>query len=212
MISYFHCYIAISWDIAAQVLMTPRPGTPKMDGSQLDSEEGRMQRVQCRGCMGHWVKVKAAQSGPTLCDPRTYGPWNYPGQNSGVGCLFLLQGIFPTQRSNPSLPHCKQILYHLSHQGSPRILGWVAYPFSRGSSWPRNQTGVSCIACRFFTSWATREAPGIIKGEWQKVSPENSSEYTNDAWDGNPKGKVYVSWGHWEIGAHAQRSKLEYSY
>ena len=47
-------------------------------------------------------------------------------------------GIFPTQGSNPGLPHCRQILYHLSHQGSPRILGWVAYPFSRGSSQPRN--------------------------------------------------------------------------
>ena len=42
--------------------------------------------------------------------------------------------------------------------GKPRILEWVAYPFSRGSSWPRNQTGVSCIAGGFFTSWATREA------------------------------------------------------
>ena len=43
--------------------------------------------------------------------------------------------------------------------GSPRILEWVAYPFAWGSSQPRNQTGVSCIAGRFFTSWATREAP-----------------------------------------------------
>ena len=42
---------------------------------------------------------------------------------------------------------------------SPRILEWVAYPFAWGSSQPRNQTGVSCIAGRFFTSWATREAP-----------------------------------------------------
>ena len=42
-------------------------------------------------------------------------------------------------------------------QGSPRILEWVAFPFSSGSSWPRNQTGVSCIAGRFFTNWAIRE-------------------------------------------------------
>ena len=48
--------------------------------------------------------------------------------------------------------------FHLSHQGSPRILDWVAYPFYRGFSWPRNRTRVSCIAGRFFTSWATREA------------------------------------------------------
>ena len=44
---------------------------------------------------------------------------NSPGQNTGVGSLSLLQGIFPTQRSNPGLPHCRQILYQLSHQGSP---------------------------------------------------------------------------------------------
>ena len=52
---------------------------------------------------------------------RPYGlcsPWNSPGQNTGVGRLSLLQGIFPTQGSNPGLPHCRQILYQLSHQGS----------------------------------------------------------------------------------------------
>ena len=52
---------------------------------------------------------------------------------------------FPTQGSNPGLPHCRWILYHLSHWGSPRILGWVAYPFSRGTSWPRNPTRISSI-------------------------------------------------------------------
>ena len=45
--------------------------------------------------------------------------WDSPGQNTGVGCHFLLQGIFPTQGSNPGLPHCRWVLYHLSHQGSP---------------------------------------------------------------------------------------------
>ena len=72
--------------------------------------------------------------------------------------LSLLQGIFPTQGSNPGLPYCGQILYQLSHQGSPRILEWVAYPFSSESSQPRNWTGVSCMAGRFFTNWAIREA------------------------------------------------------
>ena len=55
------------------------------------------------------------------------------GKNTGVGCHALLQGFFPTQRSNLGLPHCRWILYYLSHQGSPRILEWVAYPFSRGT-------------------------------------------------------------------------------
>ena len=69
-----------------------------------------------------------------------------PGKNTRVGCHALLQGIFPTQGSNPSLPHHRQILYHLSHQGSPRILEWVAYPLSKGSSWPRksNQGLLHC--------------------------------------------------------------------
>ena len=43
-------------------------------------------------------------------------PWDFPGKCTGVGCHFLLQGIFPTQGSNPGLPHCRQTLYHLSHQ------------------------------------------------------------------------------------------------
>ena len=47
-----------------------------------------------------------------------YSPWNSPGQNAGVGSLSLLQGIFPTQGSNTGLPHCRQILYQLSHKGS----------------------------------------------------------------------------------------------
>ena len=86
------------------------------------------------------------------CGP--YNPWNSPGQNTGVGSLSLLQGIFPILGLNPGLPHCRQILYQLRHQGSPRTLEWVAYPFSSGSSPPRNGTGISCIAGRFFTNWA----------------------------------------------------------
>ena len=81
-----------------------------------------------------------------------------PGKNTGVGCHALLQGISSTQGWNPGLPHSRQILYQLSHQRSPRIQEWVAYPFSRGTFQPRNRTGVSCIAGRFLTSWATQEA------------------------------------------------------
>ena len=74
------------------------------------------------------------------------------------GLPFPSPGIFPTQGSNPGLPHCRQILYQLRHKGSPRILEWVTYPFSSRSSRLRNRTGVSCIAGGFFTSWAIREA------------------------------------------------------
>ena len=54
----------------------------------------------------------------------------------GVGNLSLLKGIFPTQGLNPGFPHCGQILYQLSHKGSPRILEWVAYPFSQEDDLP----------------------------------------------------------------------------
>ena len=111
-----------------------------------------------------YVLCLVAQLCPTLCNPMDCSPpgsfvhGDSPGENTGVGCCALLHGIFPTQGSKPGVPYCRQILYHLSHQGSPRKLEWVAYPFSRGSSWPRNWTGVSCNAGRFYTNWATREA------------------------------------------------------
>ena len=106
-----------------------------------------------------------AQQCPALCalmDYRLPGSSVYGdslGKNTRVGCHALLQGIFPTQGLKPGLPHCRGILYQLNHQGSPRILEWVAYPFSRASSWPSNRTGVSCIVGRFFTNWATSEVP-----------------------------------------------------
>ena len=55
-------------------------------------------------------------------------PWDSLGKNTGVGCHFLLQGILPTQGSNPGLLHCRQILYHLSHQGNRRKRGINAFP------------------------------------------------------------------------------------
>ena len=121
-----------------------------------------------------------------------YSPWNSLNQNTGVGSLSLLQGIFPTQGSNPGLPHCRWILYQLSNhaaaaakslQSCPTlcnpmdytihgilqagILEWAAFPFSRGSSRPRDRTQVSCIAGRFFTSWATGKPRSSF---WSSVS------------------------------------------
>ena len=110
------------------------------------------------------VLCLVTQSCPTLCDPMDCRPpgssvrRDSPGKKTGVVCHALLQGVFPTQGSNPDLTRCRWILYRLSHQESPRRREWVAYPFSRGSSCPRNQTRVSCIAGGFLTSWATREA------------------------------------------------------
>ena len=102
-----------------------------------------------------------------------YSPWNSPGQNTGVSSLSFLQGIFPAQGLNPSLPNCRWILNQLSHTGRSRILEWVAHPLSSGSSQPRNRTGVSCIAGRFFANWAIREARGTT---------DSKSKHLNSKW------------------------------
>ena len=107
------------------------------------SKREKNKKVKMKGCS---VMSNSVGSHGLYC------PWNSPGQNTGVGSGSLLQRIFPTQGSNPGLSHCRQILYQLSHKGSPAVLEWVAYPFSRGSSQPRNRTGVSCIAGGFLTN------------------------------------------------------------
>ena len=79
-----------------------------------------------------------------------------------VGSLSLLQGIFPTQGSNPGLPHCGWILYQLSHRGIPTILEWVAYPFSRGSTPPRNRTALQVDSLPTELSGKPSLLPGIF--------------------------------------------------
>ena len=93
------------------------------------------------------------KSCPTLCNPMDCSPPGSsvhgggrisPGRNIGVGCHALLQRIFPTQGSNPGFLHCWRILCHLSQQGSPRILQWVAYLFSSRSSRPGIEPVLHC--------------------------------------------------------------------
>ena len=131
----------------------------------------------------------------TLCDPMYYNPpgssvhGDSPGKNTGVGCHALLQGIVPIQGSNPDLPYCRWILYHLSHQGSPRILESVAYLFSRGTPHDKNWTGISYIAGRFFTNWATMEAnieakepPNSQNALWEEEKNQRTHTYQFKKW------------------------------
>ena len=78
-----------------------------------------------------WKKVKVfvAQACPTLCNPVVY-LWNSPDKNTRVGYYSLLQGIFPIQGLNPGLLHCRQVLYHLSYQGSPAIANEMTLYYS----------------------------------------------------------------------------------
>ena len=122
------------------------------------------------------VLCLVAQSCPTLCDPMDYSPpgssvhGDSPGKNTEVGCHALLQGSLLTQGSNTGLPHCRWILYRLSHQGSPRILEWVAYPFSRGSSLRRNQTQVSLM-----------RKPALLQGGNMSRSPSQEDSLKSQA-------------------------------
>ena len=81
-----------------------------------------------------------------------------PGKNTGVHCHALLQGIFPTQGSNPGLPHYRWILYQLRHQWSTRILEWVAYPFLQRKFLTQELAWGLLHYRRIPTNWATREA------------------------------------------------------
>ena len=87
------------------------------------------------GASESWAFVNGSMPGcyvsSVVCDSlqpyrlqptRLLCPWNFPGKNTRVGSHSLLQGIFPTQGLNLGLLHCMQILYHLSHQRSPRTL------------------------------------------------------------------------------------------
>ena len=108
-----------------------------------------------------------------------YSLWNSSGQNTGMGSLSLLQGIFPSQGSNPGLLHCRRILYQLSHKGSPRKLEWVVYPFSSGSSRPRNRNGFPALQADSLPtdpiddSGPGSSVPGILQArilEWVAIT------------------------------------------
>ena len=92
-------------------------------------------------CLQKWESESRSVASDSLWPHGQYSSWNSSGQNTGVGNRSFLQGIFPTQGSNPGLWHCGWILYQLSHQGSPRILEWVVHPFSWDLSDPGIEPG-----------------------------------------------------------------------
>ena len=88
----------------------------------------------------------------TLCDTMDCSPQSSsvhrdsPGKNTGVGCHALLQGIFPTQGSNPGLLHCRRTLYWLSQKESPRILEWI--PIPSPGIFPTQELNRGLLHCR----------------------------------------------------------------
>ena len=173
--------------------------TPPGSQGVCSLTEGGRAGLCCAGLSLSPVRV----SDPMDCSPpgsSVHG--DSPGKNTGEGCHALLQGIFPTQGSNPGPLHCRCILYHLSQQGSPRILEWVAYPFSRGSSQPRNQTGSPALQADSLP--ATREAqngatfpkelrPGCC-GSREEADQGPDEEVSGEAW--KEDGKTVIKWKH----------------
>ena len=106
-----------------------------------------VQQSKCTKC--HWVfHLKMIKMASFMCESVSRSvlsdsviPWiiqsmEFSRPEYGVGSLSFPQGIFPTQGSNPGLPHCRWILYQLNHDESPRISEWVTYPFSsRSCQW-----------------------------------------------------------------------------
>ena len=109
---------------------------------------------------------------PALFDPGLVGlyrvqptrllcPWNSPSKNTGVGCHFLLQGSFPTQGGKLGLLHCRQILYHLSHQGSPTIHLGAGGNFRSPNPWegPQMLTQLKCTEMKECVLRGTSQMP-----------------------------------------------------
>ena len=106
------------YTVKVQLAADQRSGGQGRPSWQAGARE--MRTYENSVCVESKVKVKVAQVVSDFLQPQgLYSPWNSSGQNTGVGSLSLLQGIFPTQGSNPGLPYCRWILYQLSHQGSP---------------------------------------------------------------------------------------------
>ena len=117
-------------------------------------------------CQGLWDTSSCATSTPGL-------HWDKPKSSradSGANpCVWLTCSELKVPQSCPTL--CNPMEYMVHGILQARILEWVAFPFSRGSSQPRNQTWVSCIAGGFFTHWAIKEAQN-----WSKWCEINSSD------------------------------------
>ena len=145
-----------------------------------------------------------------------YSPGNSLGQNTGVAFPFSRGSSQPRDQTQ-TLPHCRQILYQLNHKGSPRILEWVTYPFSSGSSQPRNWTRVSCTAGRFFTNWAIREAPSLLRVivvySWrEKILNAQYSFAPNDFWNDGiriPELYLYASLTEKCVQIHKSRNRQD---
>ena len=138
-----------------------------------------------------WCESRSVVSN-TLQPHRLYTPWNSPGQNTGMGTLSLLQGIFPTQGLNPGLPHCRQILNQLSHQGSPIVYATAAKLLQSCPTLcnPRDGSPPGCPSL------------GFSKQEYLSGLPFPSPMHESEKWKWS---RSVVSDSHWSHGLQPTR-------
>ena len=123
---------------------------------------GRGRKLQSEGSE---VKVQAAQSCRTLQPHGLYNPWNSPGQNTGVGSLALLQGLFPTQGSNPGLPHCRRIFLPAEPQGKPKNSGVGSLSLLQGI-FPTQESNRGLLHCRQILYQLSYQGKSLISNIW----------------------------------------------
>ena len=106
---------------------------------------------------------------------RLLSPWNFPGKSTGVGCHFLLKGTFPTQGSNLGLPHCRQMLYYLSHQiiHKNKCTGIAKRTLKRKAMWTATCKRVKQTAVLHQTEKSTHRFKMNIGPETVKLLEEN---------------------------------------
>ena len=111
---------------------------------------------------------------PTLCGPMDCSlpgssiHGDSPGKNTRVDCHDLLQGIFPTQGLNPGLPHCRQILYHLNHQGNPSPVQW--HINRHKYLWGRQGGKFTEHTCSISRTWLLRHFPFPVNRGYGSVT------------------------------------------
>ena len=137
-------------------------------------------------------KLKSLSRARLFATPGLHSPWNSPGQNTGVGSLSLLQGIFLTQGSNPGLLNCKRILYQLSHQGSPRTLDWVRWPggSQNNSRWSSRYihkllSYIYSFKLYFYSPWGCKERDRTALS-WRSINSSGAFS--------SPSGETCTHW------------------
>ena len=119
-----------NWNLILQMFTKDFRRYPVYTAYNLESGYPRMPQISCLWGISAYHCTESESRSVMSDSLQPHGlcsPWNSLGQNTVVGSLSLLQGIFPTQISNPGLPHCRQILYKLSHKGNTTALRNAIY-------------------------------------------------------------------------------------